>query len=840
MPLATRTDPYEHATNLHTGPRCHEPGVQGYGSLNSKVVFVGISPAREEMKSGRPLTGPSGVLLNSYLESMGMNRADVYCTNIICWFKKELQISDYHACRDRFMAELAEIKPKLIVLMGGIVTEYVLGKKLGGASGARGSVTWMPEFNAYVMPTYHTAAIIQSGNNLEAASGDKGAEVAMDIWRDLSKIKTVIDEWPCDDSLQNVPYAVCQTVEEAQNVLDSLPKLSTGIPVAIDVETSSADEDEMDFTTDQLLCLSVATPDFSWVLPRSVLDGLNWPLNDVKWTMHNGMFDTQVIKEHLGFWMPIVEDTMLQSYSLDERPGYHRLKPLSREYNGSGWWEVERKALKGKLHTLPPAVLHRYNAYDGGNTARLQVKLAARQHTDNVRDMYLQILMPAANTLNKIQYRGVKIDKRQLDIYAFKWGTEVYRREAELVQKAFDFGWPQELGPINLNSPKQVGKMIYGVLSLPVDPRTKKESTDVINLERLAGTHEFIDLLADYRKWEKNYTQYIENLDVHIKKDGKCHSVVKVHGTVTGRLSYTKPALQTIPRPYESFESWARAFRHLRNLFIPEEEDHLVIEADFGKAEIWMAHFYSGDPQIVADLQSGDYHTVVAMNVLDKTKEQVTKDDRVAMKRVTFGIMYGMEANSLSQRIKRSYFEASAYIAGFFNHNKLYAGFQQAIQKQAMQDGELVTITGRKRRFMFLGGDWDNRALKQAINYPIQSTTSDYTLMAVVDLFPLLEPFNAYIMLSVHDSIVVGCPREHVKEVTRIIHTVMTKHRWFGKLPVEIKIGKNWGKAKAVHSCEDPGQCQEADRDGITGHKPTYKFSVVQKLIDGVKEMVAA
>lgn len=769
------------------GPACHpDPkggmGCRGYGGLESGVVFLGIAPGRDEVRTGRPFTGPSGQLLDATLRALGLSRDEVYCTNLICWWKDDPTPEEAAKCHPRLVRELKAIKPKIVFLMGKIVTEIITGRTFGKA---RGAVMWSEELSCYLIPTYHPAAILHGLGQRGTGRDSRGSSFIYDLVRDLRKIHSVI-KWSPRSPYAQVSYTVVKSNEEAQAVLDNLP--TDGTPVSLDVETASPSIDEIDVFKDRLLCFAIATRDHSWVFPEEYARGHRWPTG-VHWTLHNALFDVQVVKRSLGVWLDVKEDTMLMSYTIDERPGYHGLKPLAREYLGAGWWEEDREKGKKSLEELPKPVLHKYNAIDALYTARLCDVLRPMQEAEDTRKVYENVLIRAINAFKEIQLYGIKVDPDKLREFAVAWGERYIKEEDELIQLAKDEGWP---GEINLNSSKQMSKFLYQILSLPGGPSTAQKQ-----LEALKGLHPFIDRLIDFRHLAHMYDVYILGISNQIKQDGKVHPIVKFHGTVTGRLAYTKPPMQTIPRPYKFQDD----FGQLRKLFIPTDDDHVMVEVDYGKAEIWMAQAYSKDEIMLADLNSGDYHTRVAVDVLKKPVDKVTGEDRRKMKLITFGVMYGREERSLAEGIKDTVPKAAAYIRNFFKRYPRYAEYYQSIQDTARDVGELVSATGRKRRFIFIGSDV--RMLKQAVNFPIQSTTSDCTLSALIELHEKLKPLCGHVLFTVHDSIIFEAHKDRVDATLKVIHDVMTAPRFPGlpRIPAEMKVGPSWGDAKEVHDC---------------------------------------
>lgn len=805
-------------TDIVRGPLCHERGITGYGSLKSGVCFIGISPARDEvLRSRRPLTGPSGKLLTSVLQALGQKRTEVYCTNLVCDWKDNPSREEADKCNARLREEIRAAKPKLIVLLGAIVTEYFCGRKFGRV---RGAIQWSDEFNCYIMATYHPAAILRSIDDYGSSKDDKSTMMIHDFVRDINKIPNVV-KWAPGAPQAQIEYTVVRTPNEAQKVLDTLPRDRV---VALDVETLyEKDEEQVEALEDKLLCVGVGTTEHAWVFVPDALyntsaegnrtSALEWP--NLRWCCHYGIFDTQIMRNCLGVDIVLEEDTLLQSYSLDERRGIHKLKTLAREYLGVGFYEEDHKDDLEKLYL--------YNARDVVYTARLCAYFTPLQVADDVRDFYERILVPSVNVFKDIQYRGVAIDKSlhiQLGAY---WGNRVIQEQLALEDMAEQAGWP---GRLNVSSTQQLGKFLFQTLSLPIIKYTAKNApcVDKDVIAALKEQHPFVQSLSTYRHLTHMFDSFITGLWNQTRDDGRAHAIVKLHGSRTGRPSYTKPALQTIPTPY-AFEDdedirkykfnllrrlfvaspieFVRAYNKQYGLPIPSEDDEMIlIESDYGKAELWIAYGESGDQAMHKALISADYHKVVASeNIFNKPYDSITGTEKTIAKRVNFGILYDIEENSLSKLIKCSRYDARNYIQLVRARNKGYEQWARQTQAIMRQKGELQTKTGRKRRIIILGNAV--RVLKQAVNYPIQSTTSDVVLTAMIQLHEKIKALGGHLLFTVHDSILCEVPKSRLDEATKIIHDVMTAQIFRGvpRLPVEIKAGQNWGECTILHDC---------------------------------------
>jgi DNA polymerase-1 len=480
---------------------------------------------------------------------------------------------------------------------------------------------------------------------------------------------------------------------------------------------------------------------------------------------------------------------MLMSYSLDERGGYHGLKSLSAEYCAAEAYAEDVRAYHKSRQAPPLDMLYEYNAKDTAYTFRLHEILKQMQLLDNVRGFYEQILIPAANAFSEIQRRGVFIDQRKLRDLALEWLPRQLEMEDELVDLAQQYGFP---GKINLNSPKQLSRLLFDILKLPGGPSTAKKV-----LEELK--HPFVKRLLDFRQLDHMVGTYIMGIKDDIKRDGRVHADVMLHATVTGRLAYHEPPLQTIPKSYTLGDDYGR----LRSIFAASDDDHVIVEADYGRVEIWCAYFESGDEQLLADLQSSDYHARSASVILNKPISEVTKADRFTSKFVTFGIMYGRGAPSLAEgELQCSLREAETYLANWLKRYPTYAAWREEARKRAVADGLLVSKVGRKRRFGLVHGSDAHRVLNQALNFPLQSLASDITLSSLVELHSLLAQYDSYICFTVHDSLILEVSKAHLDEVIALLRSVMTKPRFPGIMGVDIDIavGPNWGE---VHDYSD-------------------------------------
>jgi len=814
----------ERATAVH-GPMCHEYGIRGYGNPEEGVVVVGIAPGRDEAeKTKRPFTGPSGRLLDQLLAFADWDRARVYCTNVICWWNNAPTEAERDECRPRLVRELTDLKPKLIIAAGNIASEALLGTKR--RPGQRGAVLWSDYWNAYVLDTHHPSFALQS----------ESMSAVQDIIRDLSKIPLVL-EWPPRAEHTLVTYDLVSDLQSAQHALRALPR---DRPVTLDIETSNPDDENIDAYSDQLLCWSV-----SYVLdsgrkhtivfgtscvPLCIRDGshvrsyretgrcgacglgetpLEWPM-DVQWTFQAGQYDIGALAVYFGIVLPLWGDTMLMSVCNDERPGNHRLKNNAREWLGAGFYNVEvKKFYKGKLNKLDPAKLYEYNAKDSRYTLDLMPIFERGMDECDTRRLYDGVLLPAMQTFISMQVRGINVDQKVLQELAYdNWFPRSVETHHALQEEAYDLGWPTR--DLNFNSAPQMQKFFFqilGVEPIKFSQKTGRPSLDKETLDQI--DHPFAAKLRAFRTLD-TMIDYVLAVYANLKWDGKLHPSAFVSTTRTGRTSYRNPAVQTIPKDYTVGEDYAR----LRETIIPHNPDtHEIGEYDFNQIEVWLAWAESRDPVLLEHLQSGDVHSATAEGAFNTKRELWTPlewaEKRQNAKKIRFGIQFGEGAEKLSTPppvgIGGSVAQCRLFINNFKKTYSVYTAWMDAVQREALNKGYLVSPSGRVMRFPLV---MDHKQLRQAINFPIQSTASDYNLLSMVDLaHPDLEShefarrlrdLNSYVILNVHDCLVIEQDRRHRNEVVALIREVMERPRFPGypSIKVDCKIGDSLGTVR--------------------------------------------
>ena len=403
----------------------------------------------------------------------------------------------------------------------------------------------------------------------------------------------------------------------------------------------------------------------------------------------------------------------------------------------------------------------------------------------NALELFNDIDMPVLEVLSDMQWNGMYIDVNELEQY----GEEVSRKTENLTQEIHDLAGEE----FNINSPKQLGEILFTKLKLPVYKKTKSGySTNVEVLEKLKGEHPIIEKILEYRQVAKLSTTFVEGLKPYINpKTHRIHSFFHQTITATGRISSTDPNLQNIPTRME-------LGKQLRKTFKPAD-GKVYIDADYSQIELRvLAHISNDENMIIAFNNEEDIHKQVASKVFETPIDEVTKEQRTHAKAVNFGIVYGISDFGLAEQLGCSRKEAKQYIEQYSGIKK----FMNDIIELAKKQGYVETLFNRRRYIQELQSN--NYTVRQfgervAMNTPIQGTAADIMKIAMINVYKELKKrqLDAKIVLQVHDELLVETNIENKEEVKEIIQNCMENVTTF-KVPLKVEISeaKNWYEAK--------------------------------------------
>jgi len=581
-----------------------------------------------------------------------------------------------------------------------------------------------------------------------------------------------------------------------QTLLEQLALHVAGQDIcAIDVETTGFNAER-----NSLLCISIGiTETQSYVLtPESWTHNpelVNLILSEGNWVLHNAKFDTHFLRK-LEPTFTYSNDTLLMHYLLDERPGVHGLKYLSSTRLALPDYESELLAYlprKGASYdNIPSDVLYRYAGQDAQYTLRLyhqlQREMEDDQHAHHILRAY-DFLINAQKALGEIESHGFVIDKDALQELEFFLGDTLLDLEQQL----------DSIVPgINPRSPKQVGNYLYdqqNYQEVKLFRNHKPRSTSREALEKLQVLYPddtFIPTLLTYRDAKKIMSTYVLPVEQAIDPDGRLRTDFKLHGTVTGRLSSSKPNLQNVPRPTKN-----ESARMIRNLFMADE-GNVLVGADYSQAELRIAAMFSKEESMRQVWASGrDLHTETTIDLFG---EDWKPEDRMIAKMLNFGVVYGRTAGSISVERGISIGDANRLMNKFFSSKPRLRDWLTKTRNEAVQNGYQITPVGRVRRFGLVTPDNEWRIRNQAANFPISSSASDCCLQAAVDMHEWCKAQNmGQVLLLVHDSIYVECKEADAERVGgQLVHFMrsaplkLLNDDWI-PMDAEAHAAKRWG-----------------------------------------------
>lgn len=402
--------------------------------------------------------------------------------------------------------------------------------------------------------------------------------------------------------------------------------------------------------------------------------------------------------------------------------------------------------------------------------------------------LYREIEMPLIYSLYRMERAGVKVERQELKEYGDRLKVRIDQVEQEIYQ---DMG-----RKFNINSPKQLGEILFGELKLPGGKKTKTGySTAADVLEKLAVQYPAVKKILDYRQLAKLYSTYAEGLAAYIGSDGRIHGKFNQTITATGRISSTEPNLQNIPVRME-------LGREIRKVFVPEE-GCMFVDADYSQIELRILAHMSGDERLVEAYQKAqDIHALTASQVFHVPLEEVTPLQRRNAKAVNFGIVYGLSAFGLSEDLSISRKEAEAYIEKYFETYPGVRGFLDGLVKQGKEKGYVATIFGRRRPIPELkSSNFNQRQFGErvAMNSPIQGTAADVMKIAMIRVDRELRRLGlkSRIVLQIHDELLVEAKKEELAQVKAILEEQMRHAASLRvELEVDAKTGDSWFAAK--------------------------------------------
>ncbi|GGF92162.1 DNA polymerase I [Paenibacillus aceti] len=484
-------------------------------------------------------------------------------------------------------------------------------------------------------------------------------------------------------------------------------------------------------------------------------------------------------------------DIQLAAYLLDPTNNDQTVSGLAAKYGIGAVAADEEVYGKGAKFKVPDqALLSQHLARK--SAALLQILPLQKQELEQVEmnRLFYELEMPLSIILAEMEKQGVAVNRGTL----MELGAEFEAQISSLIARIYDIAGLE----FNLNSPKQLGEVLFDKLQLPVIKKTKTGySTDAEVLEKLAPYHDIVQYILEYRQLAKLQSTYVEGLLKEIRPEtGKVHTYFRQTITATGRLSSQFPNLQNIPIRLEEG-------RKIRQAFVPSEEGWFMLSADYSQIELRVLAHISGDNGLQeAFLHDMDIHTKTAMKVFGVAADQVDGNMRRSAKAVNFGIVYGISDYGLSQNLNITRREAARFIDQYFDAFQGVRTYMDEIVKEAKRDGYVKTLLERRRYLPEINASNFNLrsfAERTAMNTPIQGTAADIIKLAMIMMDEVLRErkLKSRMLLQVHDELVFEVPPEELELMTTLVPETMERALQLSvPLKAEVSSGANWYDAK--------------------------------------------
>ncbi len=501
---------------------------------------------------------------------------------------------------------------------------------------------------------------------------------------------------------------------------------------------------------------------------------------------------TAGLKEQLG-WIKAprtVKDAEIGAYLLNPLKGQYPYEDIARDF--ADRMLPSRAELLGK-QTLAQAMEEQeekavfYACYRAYAAFAAMPAILARLAKLEMTELFFKVEMPLVYTLFDMEQAGVRVNAEELRAYGEELSVGIKKLEQEIYAQVGE--------PFNLNSPKQLGVILFEKLKLPGGKKTKSgfsTAADVLN--KLAPDYPVVSKILEYRQLTKLKSTYADGLAAFIRKDGRIHGKFHQTITATGRISSTDPNLQNIPIRTE-------LGRLLRKVFIPQD-GYVLIDADYSQIELRVLAAMSGDETLIRAFgENADIHRLTASQVFHIPFGEVTPLQRRNAKAVNFGIVYGISAFGLSEDLHISVKEAGAYIDKYFQTYPKVKAFLDDAVKTAKENGYVLTLFRRRRPVPELSsGNFMQRSFGErvAMNSPIQGTAADIIKIAMIHVNERLKAENrrSRLILQVHDELLVETEISEVEQVKQILQEEMVNAVHMSvAMEVDMNVGKNWYEA---------------------------------------------
>lgn len=590
-------------------------------------------------------------------------------------------------------------------------------------------------------------------------------------------------------------------VDTQDKIDELLQKLNASDKICFDTETTSVDANNC-----ELVGMSFSIiPHEAYYIPVSAnQDEAKMLVHQFKPLLENKhitkigqniKFDQLVLKWYDVDVQGVLFDTMLAHYLIDADTK-HNMNVLSENYLGYSPVSIteligKKGANQGTMRDVPIEQIKEYAAEDADVTLQLFNVFKKEIDQTHLHKLFYEVETPLIPVLTEMEYEGVKIDTDFLRQYSKEISQDIVSLKDEILTTCG--------AQFNIDSPKQLGDILFDKMGIKYPGKKTKSgqySTDEETLQKLAGEHPIVEKLLDYREFTKLKSTYVDALPNLINpKTHRLHTTFNQAIAATGRLSSVNPNLQNIPVKTERGKK-------IRRAFIQKDENHTILSADYSQIELRIVASVSEDENMIDAFKKNlDIHTATAANVFGVTLEAVTPEMRRQAKMVNFGIIYGISAFGLAQRLGIPRTDAAGLIEQYFIK---YSGIKKYMDdtiQSAREKGYVETLLGRRRYLRDINaGNWTIRgfAERNAINAPIQGTAADMIKVAMINIHKqlLAHKMQSKMILQVHDELLFDVYLPEKEEIQKIvIHEMQNALPLHVPVEVSAGFGNNWLEA---------------------------------------------
>lgn len=756
------------------------PGVKGVGDKGAQKLLAEYGSLEEIYKHADEVTGKTGEYLRASRDIAFLSRQ---LSEIVCDMPIELDLE---------AAKIGQYDPEEVhKLFARFEFRTALLSKLSETH--NGEKAQLQQVQKAVAATKKEAGREPSGE-------------AQSLFAGVAIEGAVASDAPRREHLETAKYETIDTIEKLHDLVKKMNNLQV---VAIDTETTSVDT-----TVAKLVGISLCwEPARAYYIPVGHIQGtqLSWAevqavlkpeleRSDLAKVGHNIKYDYQILKRHGLNLGPIGFDTMVASFLLNPLARAQSLDDLAFKELAVTMIPISELIGTGKnqmsFADVPVTEATTYAAEDADMTWRLYEILSKRlvhkidKTTQGwtMRRLAEEIEWPIIPVLGDMELEGILLDAKVLRAY----GDTLDDRLAELKSQIYDLAGEE----FNLNSPAQLGQILYGRLGLSSAGLKKGKNggftTAVDALEKLREAHPMVPLLMEFRELDKLTNTYVRALPDMVREDGRIHTSFSQVIAQTGRLSSSNPNLQNIPVRTE-------AGREIRRSFVASK-GHKLVTADYSQIELRVAAALANDTEMIKTFAEGaDLHQQTAALLYSVPEKEVTKQMRSAAKTINFGVLYGMSAHGLSVATGMEGKEAVAFIDKYFEVRPKLRQYIADVKAFAYQNDYTETMFGRRRPCPEVHSSNFNvrtAAERVAVNVPIQGTAADIYKLAMIELAARLDS-DCRLLLQIHDELIVEAPVAKAETVAALMKKVMEGVIDIGvPLAVDTAIGDNWGELK--------------------------------------------